>query len=53
VHYPLLTGVFHGGAEKQRESDPIHNPFTLALVSCQWTKPAKTGQASFGLALES
>jgi hypothetical protein len=53
VHYPLLTGVFHAGAERQHQSDPIQNPFRLALVSCQWTKPAKTGQASFGLALES
>jgi hypothetical protein len=51
VHYPLLTGVFHQGAEKHRENDPIRNYFDLALVSCQWDGPDETGQASFLLSL--
>jgi hypothetical protein len=49
VHYPLLTGVFHNGAEKHRQNDPIRNWFDLALVSCQWTKPERTGRAKFAL----
>jgi hypothetical protein len=51
VHYPLLTGVFHNGYELHRKGDPIHNPFELALVSCQWTKPPDTGKGRFVLRL--
>jgi hypothetical protein len=49
IHYPIRTGVFHGGAEKNRETDPLSNPFDIALVSCQWSQPAPEGKAVFGI----
>ena len=47
VHFPLWTGVFHGGAEEHRKDDPIRHWYDLALISCQWTKPPATGRAEF------
>lgn len=46
VHYPLYTGQFH---DRPWKDDAVRNPFDLALLSCQWTKPAKKGRTRFVL----
>jgi len=47
IHFPISTGVFHQGAKKHRKMDPIRNPYQIAVVSCQWTDPAREGRATF------
>ncbi len=44
VHYPLVTGQFH---DNPWLADPMQARYDLALLSCQWTAPQKTGRAAF------
>lgn len=46
VHFPLELEQFHMSANPD---DPVKQPFDLALVSSQWTNPARQGTALFVL----
>ena len=49
VHHPLKAHPTFSG---RFERDPFRPPFGIALVSCQWTDPPRSGRAGFTLTIE-